>query len=434
MDSLPDYVIAAGIQSLYIEKRLQDIATEFSPFLIELKVDIHTLVNQSELYFSNGIDRPQMYRVCSWYGKFNSVRLRLKTMTDIHQEVLNLNHQLLNWPQPQLSKFGKWMGLKSVSTRREVAHIQLLSRLLSDRFEPASLPAIRSSRKNNNRYLVIDYDLLVYEDFLGPIHRNNILKMAAFSSVHLRMAEKLNGYLDSGSMEIVVQNMVNAPLKDESYVDIMTMGLVSRKKAKTYLAISEEYLIVSQSKTSFDKILLQIGERISRHGRSGKAMIDLISSNLNDKTGYVNLDTKRVVKSPVRGKKLDANYRIMTSDQGKMDYYLKILKKYTAITPRPASPKITRSTKPRKRKAIPSAVRCQVWRAAFDGSMDGRCFSCHCKITFENWDCGHIRAQADGGEDVASNLRPLCRQCNVSMGTQNMLEWMKTYDMPGSRI
>lgn len=436
MSPLPDYVVAAGIQSLYIEQRQQDIVSEFSPILIQLEVDIHTLVKQPELYFDNGIDRPQMYRICAWYGRFNTVRLKLNTMSDIHQEVLSLNRQMLNWPHPQLSKFGRWMGLKNVSAKREVAHIQLLDRLLSHKFKPSTLPSIRGPRKSSSRYLVIDYDLLVEEDFLGSIHRNRTLRMAAASPVHLRMAEKLNGYIDKESMEIIIQNMVNAPLKDEIYIDVMTMEPIGRKKAKTYMLISEEYLVVSQSKVSFDGILKQIGERISRHGRSARAMFDLISSNLEDRTGYVNLDTKRIVKSPVRGKKIDVSYRIMTGDQNRMDYYLKILGKYKTITPRPASPKITPSTKTKtkKRKAIPSAVRYQVWRAAFDGSMDGKCFSCHCGITFENWDCGHIKAQAEGGADVASNLRPLCRQCNVSMGTKNMLDWMKKYQMPGAQF
>ena len=37
--------------------------------------------------------------------------------------------------------------------------------------------------------------------------------------------------------------------------------------------------------------------------------------------------------------------------------------------------------------------------------------------------CGHVIAEAHGGTTTVDNLRPICAQCNLSMGTQNLFEF-----------
>ena len=44
-----------------------------------------------------------------------------------------------------------------------------------------------------------------------------------------------------------------------------------------------------------------------------------------------------------------------------------------------------------------------------------------------SFDCGHIVSEKDGGTQEITNLRPICSACNNSMGTQNMIEYIKTY-------
>jgi 5-methylcytosine-specific restriction endonuclease McrA len=41
--------------------------------------------------------------------------------------------------------------------------------------------------------------------------------------------------------------------------------------------------------------------------------------------------------------------------------------------------------------------------------------------------CGHIIAEANGGQTNIDNLRPICAQCNLSMGKMNMNVFMKKY-------
>ena len=45
-------------------------------------------------------------------------------------------------------------------------------------------------------------------------------------------------------------------------------------------------------------------------------------------------------------------------------------------------------------------------------------------ITRGNFDCGHIEAEKTGGMTNVQNLRPICRLCNSSMSTKNMLTFM----------
>lgn len=58
--------------------------------------------------------------------------------------------------------------------------------------------------------------------------------------------------------------------------------------------------------------------------------------------------------------------------------------------------------------SIPDRVRLRVWDAA-----GGRCEICGRKIgAGERWDCDHIIALANGGENRESNLRVLCCNCH----------------------
>lgn len=41
------------------------------------------------------------------------------------------------------------------------------------------------------------------------------------------------------------------------------------------------------------------------------------------------------------------------------------------------------------------------------------------KIYSENFDCGHMTAEACGGQTILDNLIPICHKCNTSMGTTN---------------
>jgi hypothetical protein len=79
-----------------------------------------------------------------------------------------------------------------------------------------------------------------------------------------------------------------------------------------------------------------------------------------------------------------------------------------------------------KRKPLKVAVRNKVWNM-FIGINIGQsiCFCCNEEpITKSNFECGHIQAFSDDGDDTVNNLRPICGSCNKSIGTENMETFM----------
>ena len=57
-----------------------------------------------------------------------------------------------------------------------------------------------------------------------------------------------------------------------------------------------------------------------------------------------------------------------------------------------------------------------------------KCLCCKITdITAFSFNCGHIIAESKGGETILSNLKPICQNCNSSMASMNMDDFMKTF-------
>jgi 5-methylcytosine-specific restriction endonuclease McrA len=82
-----------------------------------------------------------------------------------------------------------------------------------------------------------------------------------------------------------------------------------------------------------------------------------------------------------------------------------------------------------KKKTIPKTLKRMVWDK-YVGADIGKtkCMCCkHEDIRQIEFHCGHIIAEANGGQTNIDNLRPICAQCNLSMGKMNMNVFMKKY-------
>jgi hypothetical protein len=89
-----------------------------------------------------------------------------------------------------------------------------------------------------------------------------------------------------------------------------------------------------------------------------------------------------------------------------------------------------------KKEAIPKAVRIKVW-SKYIGKYEakGKCFCCRDKvIDQQDFQCGHIQSEHNGGKVNIQNLRPICGMCNRSMGTKNMFEFMEQYGFDTNHI
>jgi 5-methylcytosine-specific restriction endonuclease McrA len=84
-----------------------------------------------------------------------------------------------------------------------------------------------------------------------------------------------------------------------------------------------------------------------------------------------------------------------------------------------------RSLKTKQR--IPAAVKRVVWNT-YIGEERGNALCVCCKTTSisqMSFHCGHVVSEYHGGTLEVSNLRPICQNCNSSMGKQHMVDFMK---------
>jgi hypothetical protein len=72
---------------------------------------------------------------------------------------------------------------------------------------------------------------------------------------------------------------------------------------------------------------------------------------------------------------------------------------------------------------INSKMRKEVWKKRNGTNMIGSCFTCDCELEFDNFHCGHIIPESEGGATLLNNLEPICMNCNLTMGTKNLLKF-----------
>ena len=78
--------------------------------------------------------------------------------------------------------------------------------------------------------------------------------------------------------------------------------------------------------------------------------------------------------------------------------------------------------KKQKKKTIPKVVKDLSWNMWIGEDVAKHvCLCCETnEIKMSSFHCGHIVAEANGGITSVENLRPICRACNLSMGTEDM--------------
>jgi len=84
-----------------------------------------------------------------------------------------------------------------------------------------------------------------------------------------------------------------------------------------------------------------------------------------------------------------------------------------------------------KKQAIPKSIKKIVWDTYIGHDIiKHRCLCCK-RVTIDNtnFHCGHVISEKDGGTLETGNLRPICAACNHSMGTENMIDFIKKYGL-----
>lgn len=88
---------------------------------------------------------------------------------------------------------------------------------------------------------------------------------------------------------------------------------------------------------------------------------------------------------------------------------------------------IAKST--RKRKIFSIKDNGITWENIFGKNYEATCKICEKNkmeaLNKETWHMGHIVAFAEGGSDDLDNMRPICVECNKSMGKKHLVEYCK---------
>jgi 5-methylcytosine-specific restriction endonuclease McrA len=102
------------------------------------------------------------------------------------------------------------------------------------------------------------------------------------------------------------------------------------------------------------------------------------------------------------------------------DTFYRIVDRFTPAASTPQS---------KKRETIPGTVKTDVWHTYIGNDKgEGDCYCCKKKvITMRNFEAGHVISDRDGGQPTVDNLRPICRECNGSMGSQHMENFIQKY-------
>jgi hypothetical protein len=85
--------------------------------------------------------------------------------------------------------------------------------------------------------------------------------------------------------------------------------------------------------------------------------------------------------------------------------------------------------KKKRKKPIPKALKSSVWIKCIGKEVGmTKCLCCEINdISQLNFECGHVLAEANGGQTCLENLRPICSTCNRSMGTMHMDEFKRKF-------
>lgn len=89
---------------------------------------------------------------------------------------------------------------------------------------------------------------------------------------------------------------------------------------------------------------------------------------------------------------------------------------------------------PPQRKAVPKALREQVWRTHIGESYKAKCAVTWCtnQITPFDYEVGHNVPHSQGGSLELANLRPICGRCNKSMGDNYTIDQWNELIRPAS--
>jgi len=94
-------------------------------------------------------------------------------------------------------------------------------------------------------------------------------------------------------------------------------------------------------------------------------------------------------------------------------------------------PAVVKKESKKKKEPIPAAIKTLVWNKwVGEKQAEAGCFCCRVTtISMRHFHCGHVVSEKRGGGMTIDNLRPVCANCNLSMGTMDMREFIEKFGL-----
>ena len=259
---------------------------------------------------------------------------------------------------------------------------------------------------------------------MGPLDKNDLLYYASYTSYRTKIP--LTDTSEAGLIlylithpifctEIFTQKCplpLPCKLSLESNYDCVLGHPILLDIRRLYM--SNVFPIVSDGRAEYELCYLRF---LGLNSRYDQILYDLLE-NTRSGSAYLDLDALALIEQPGTHRYKHPKYRICGSNQKLYDAVSIVISKFRTL----------------KRSSIPKARRDELWIKYFGTSYNGRCLICDKEFKIvDNWEAGHVVPSSKGGSDNLDNLRPICRDCNRSMGCMNMITWAE-HHYPNNRI
>jgi len=181
----------------------------------------------------------------------------------------------------------------------------------------------------------------------------------------------------------------------------------------------------------YDEDVITFNNLINKHQINYSSYTDLlsISSILSSKDDSSMLELMKFYETLIKKyEKLDKLKKKMNSKNIEKEKVGPVVPLIPLISTIPVIPVVSVKKERKTKEKIPASVKNTLWSLHFLNSLQGNCQCCKTEIISKNnFDCGHIISEKEGGKVELDNLKPICRSCNSSMGITNMNDYMKKY-------
>jgi len=227
-------------------------------------------------------------------------------------------------------------------------------------------------------------------------------------------------------------NQFNNPIQITYYL----LQIINNKKDDEFYNFFKKYIYTFEFKKYYIAIITNINEK------DGKVIIDKNLTRFNKFHSVIDFIEKCCYISSLLDNTDDFYKELIITSISESDNYYKELyiylidifsisqkiKEDEELSKSKETIIINNNEKKKKKKSISATVKRLVWNTNIGEDIGkAKCLCCNSTdITQMSFNCGHIIAEANGGETIVSNLKPICQNCNSSMGTKNMHDFMKS--------